>query len=109
MKDWYLFLDDERYPADNIAGFPVVARNVDDALYYIKTYGIPHYMSLDHDLGYGKQTGMDFLKNLSDYMMDNGLQFPQGFKCYVHSQNPVGCENMRKYVDNMIKNLEMEF
>jgi hypothetical protein len=93
---WKLFLDDERYPpTDTLRSNWRIARNVDDAIYYIRIYGRPDYMSLDHDLGYGKQTGMDFCKWLVNWSIDTGWTIPDFF---IHSQNPVGAENMASYL-----------
>ena len=105
---WQLFLDDERYPPDPIKWKDEwkIARNVDDAMWYIKTYGIPGYMSLDHDLGSRKMNGMDFCKTLWNYIMDNDIRIPSGFRYYVHSQNPVGAENMNSYMKKALEVLE---
>jgi hypothetical protein len=35
--------------------------------------------------------------------MDNDLQLPVGFGYHVHSMNPVGAENIRKYMENFLK------
>lgn len=98
---WKLFLDDERYPPDD-DGFSYlwrIARNVDDAMYYIRTCGMPDFMSLDHDLGYGKMTGMDFVKTLTWWCDRRGIS-PTAVNYYVHSMNPVGAENMRSYLES---------
>lgn len=84
--NWKLFLDDERYPVDNRW---VIARNVDDAIWYITNYGMPSFISFDHDLGPFKQSGMD-----NDVNIDN-------FEFYVHSQNPVGAENIRSLLNKL--------
>jgi hypothetical protein len=54
---WKLFLDDDRYPVDNTW---TIARNVDDAIWYVTNYGMPSFIMFDHDLGNFKQSGMDF-------------------------------------------------
>lgn len=90
---WKLFLDDDRYPPqDRVENNWRIARNVDDAIYYIKTYGRPDSMSLDHDLGFMKLDGKDFCNWLVNWCMDTGFTIPM---YYIHSQNPVGVENMR--------------
>ncbi len=43
------------------------------------------------------------IKWLIDYMLDNSLDFPEGFNYSVHSQNPVGKKNIESLVDNFIK------
>lgn len=101
---WSLFLDDERYPAPIKPGWDKfnwkLARNVDDAMWYIRTYGLPDFMSLDHDLGVGKLSGMDFVKTFCGYLLAQGTTWPDDLGVYVHSQNPVGSENMRSYISN---------
>jgi len=98
---WWLFLDDERYPASKDITCHI-ARNVDDALWMVKTYGLPSSMSLDHDLGYGKQSGMDFIIQLCNMAIDDGLDLS---KCViqVHSMNPVGANNMKAYLASFLK------
>jgi hypothetical protein len=103
---YYLYLDDERYPDYN----PLdndrwrIARNFDDAVWYVRTYGMPMYISFDHDLGAPQnRTGMDFAKWLVDYMLDNDI--PVDLLAFrVHSQNPIGAENIRMYLNNFIAN-----
>ena len=95
--NWKLFLDDERYPVDNRW---VIARNVDDAIWYITNYGMPSFISFDHDLGPFKQSGMDLAKWLVGYIMDNDVNI-DNFEFYVHSQNPVGAENIRSLLNKL--------
>jgi len=108
--DWKLFLDDERYPTDN--GW-VIARNYHDAIWYVENYGLPKFISFDHDLAFdhyviGKPhefTGYDFAKWFCQYVMDRELSLPEGFDYYVHSMNPVGADNIRKYMAQWIRDL----
>ncbi len=95
--NWKLFLDDERYPVDNTW---VIARNVDDAIWYVTNYGMPSFISFDHDLGPFKQSGMDLAKWLVGYIMDNDVNI-DNFEFYVHSQNPVGAENIRSLMNKL--------
>lgn len=103
---WKLFLDDERYPGDvydNVHGW-TIARNYHDAVWYVKTYGLPRYISFDHDLGSHTWSGMDFTKWFCNHVMDNKLSLDKiGFSFYVHSQNPVGAENIRSYMNQFIR------
>lgn len=94
---WKLFLDDERYPVDNRW---VIARNVDDAIWYVTNYGMPSFISFDHDLGPFKQSGMDLAKWLVEYIMDNDVNI-DNFEFYVHSQNPIGAENIRSLLNKL--------
>jgi hypothetical protein len=56
----------------------------------IQTRGIPKIISFDHDLG-EEMTGNDCAKFMLNYCIESGLPFP---KCFVHSQNPVGKQNI---------------
>lgn len=105
---WYLFLDDERYPATGGAVIPTIARNVNDAMWLIQTYGMPNHMSLDHDLGDRRMDGMDFLKTLHHFMLDNDVKFPFTFNYYIHSQNPIGAKNMDLFLKDMIRSIGHE-
>lgn len=112
MVAWKLFLDDIRHPNDDMSWR--LARNYNDAVWYIRHYGIPIAMSLDHDLGeheYGlvsvnqrpKENGMDFVKWFCQYVMEGTIRRPKHFEFYVHSQNPVGKVNMMSYFSNFDK------
>lgn len=113
--DWKLFLDDERYPSDNSW---VIARNYHDAVWYVTNYGLPRYISFDHDLAFdhympviiGKPqefTGYDFAKWFANYVMDNDLTLPEKFDFYVHSMNPVGAKNIRDYMSQWLHNYKI--
>jgi hypothetical protein len=100
---WKLFLDDERYPITNDWH---IARNFDDAVWYVTNYGVPYYISFDHDLGHpGNRTGMDFAKWFVIHVTDNELDLPNNFDFYVHSQNPIGAENIRSYMTQWLHTL----
>lgn len=112
MTHWFLFIDDERDLADvtwvnyTRATNPWrVARNLQQVLELIDQHGMPLYVSFDHDLGDGEPTGFDIAKLLVDGDMDEDHRrhFPPGFDFVVHSQNPVGAENIRKYLDNYLE------
>ena len=117
-----LYLDDLRYPPDNHPDWRI-ARNYHDALWYVKTYGLPYHVSFDHDLAdvhydhpdYGHSddfmvkdgapyefTGYDFAKWLCMWIMDNDCDLTD-FTYHVHSANPVGAENIRRYMANFMK------
>lgn len=53
-----LFIDDERYPVDPCQW--MVKRSSHEAIFVIKDYGVPSFISFDHDLG-GDDTSMTFL------------------------------------------------
>ncbi len=95
---WKLFIDDERSP---VTDDWVVARSSADALYYIRQIGIPNEIAFDHDLG-GDDTSMKFLRDLVRYMIDNDLSMPKDFKYSVHSQNPIGANNIHGYMRGIL-------
>lgn len=114
-----LFLDDIRFPPGN--AYPaepnewIIARNMDDAAWYIKYHGIPYFISFDHDLAdehYGlydsaevskaEKTGYDFAKWFCKYVIDNEIALPDNFDYYVHSMNPVGKANIEQYMRNFV-------
>ena len=63
---------------------------------YIETNGFPNFISFDHDLGL-EESGYDCAKWLVDYCLDHNLHLPE-FE--VHSQNPVGKENILALLNN---------
>ena len=114
-RAWTLFLDDIRFPADvryDLGPYKnvVICRTVDDAVWCVEQYGVPTTISFDHDLadvhyiiGDGEKTGYTFAKWFWGYIMDNNLAIPPNFWYYVHSMNPVGAENIRRYMINFLK------
>ncbi|WP_019227239.1 cyclic-phosphate processing receiver domain-containing protein [Sedimentibacter sp. B4] len=84
-----LYVDDLR---DCPQGF-IIARTIEKALYYFENFYIG-ILSLDHDLGLDQQenllpTGYDLVK----IICEKGLRAD---KIYIHTDNPVGRENMYK-------------
>ena len=84
-----LYVDDLRINPD---GF-LVARSYEDAIIMLKRYNI-NILSLDHDLGLDlngdlAKTGYDLVK----YICQNEVNIK---KIYIHTDNPVGRENMYK-------------
>jgi hypothetical protein len=117
---WYLFLDDIRtvdqvgvsYPIEDLL---IIARNMDDAIFFVRRYGIPQVIHFDHDLaeehyvkGQGDKTGFDFAKWICDHILDNNLDFPTDFCYTVHSMNPVGKEKIIGYMNSFMKHLKEE-
>ena len=120
-----LYLDDLRYP--DLHPDWRIARNYHDAVWMVTNYGLPYYISFDHDLAdvhynldsdYGplddfvdgtprgnaprEFTGYDFAKWLCQWVMDNDVCL-NDFDYGVHSANPVGAENIRCYMANFMK------
>lgn len=119
---WNLFLDDERNVED-VTWAPrqvreklldeewVVARSYGDALVEVLNRGFPKFISFDHDLGdETKYTGYDLAKQLveNDIISGNkesrqGYIFADNFDFYVHSQNPIGKENIENLLNRYIQ------
>lgn len=95
-----LFIDDERFPAEN-SGEWVIVRSSQQAISEVYQKGMPSFISFDHDLG-GDDTSMKFLRWLLDELLDDMIAFPVDFKYYVHSQNPVGAENIRSFMEFLL-------
>lgn len=112
-----LFLDDIRFPEDvrydygphsNIR----ICRSMDDAIWAVKQYGLPSFISFDHDLAdnqylldpnKNEKTGYAFAKWFCYYVIDNNLELPAEFNYHVHSMNPVGAKNIDYYMHNFLK------
>lgn len=117
---YYIFLDDERMPWD-ITWVNIrrdyhynIIRTYSEFIAYITMFGLPEYISFDHDLAdqhyghglnndeipydrYNEKTGYDAAKWLVQYCIDKGLKFPD---YDVHSMNPVGSTNIIEYINN---------
>ena len=103
---WRLFLDDDRWPPGEIneSWDWVVARNFDDAVWYVENYGLPHHIAFDHDLGARKMSGMDFAVWFSEHIL-GGENLPAGFTFSVHSFNPVGAKNIHNRMTWLLENV----
>lgn len=124
MTNYSLFLDDIRNPT-NVTWvklpdvFWVVVRNYDEFVNYIQKYGLPEFITFDHDLSfehypiseqnpgnhipydqYTEKTGYDCAKWLISYCLDRGLDFPN---YTVHSMNPVGKSNIISLIESYKK------
>lgn len=87
-----VYLDDLRPVPEGFIGL----KNYEEFCAFIVQFGIPDFISFDHDLGEGK-TGYDCAKFLVEYCLDNGIS---KINFQVHSQNPVGKENIEKLLQN---------
>lgn len=122
-KGYNLFLDDERMPdaagklMENNIYYNVdwcIVRSYNEFVEHITKYGMPEIVSFDHDLAdihynpltwtadfkYKEKTGFDCVKWLVDHCMDSGQEFPIW---YLHTQNPVGRENMFSYITSFLR------
>ena len=98
MKLW---IDDMREPP--YTGEWIVVRSVRQAKVAIHWY--EHQMnedtiliSLDHDAGDFARDGGDYIK-LLDWLEEEGI-VDTGYFFHIHSQNPVGIENMRRIIEH---------
>jgi hypothetical protein len=101
-----LFIDDERFPPTNSHDKWLIARNFAEVKELIKKFGVPNFISFDHDLGENEKTG----KEIANYLIENDLEyentgisdfhFPKNFCFAVHSQNPVGAKNIQCLLEN---------
>jgi len=96
MKLW---IDDVREPS--YPGEWIVVRSVNQAKTAINWY--EHQIgddiiliSLDHDAGDFARDGGDYIK-LLDWLEEEGI-VDAGYFFHIHSQNPVGVENMRRII-----------
>lgn len=116
---YFLFLDDIRepgsvawvkYPLELRMLEMVIARNYDEFVKTITERGDPACISYDHDLDEvtmigGKsteRTGYDCVKWYVGLLEARRSQHPEFF---IHSMNPVGGNNIRRYIQNYHKHL----
>lgn len=102
-SNYVLYLDDERNPM--VGNQPVmIARTVEEAQDIINEHGLPHFMSLDHDLGLDKdgntRTVIEFVIWLAEHFYENG---PPEY--VIHSANPVGAKNIESILESWKKSL----
>lgn len=103
-----MFIDDQRIPR-NVTWIELpnrswqICRNIDEVMQNIWTRGFPEFISFDHDLGLDEPTGYDIAKRLVEMDMDGDIQIPTNFAFAVHSQNPIGAKNIKRYLDNYMR------
>jgi hypothetical protein len=97
-----MFIDDERFPPMNTCEW-VEVRNIKQVNEEIEARGFPQFISFDHDLGLDEPTGFDIAKMLIDRDIDSPGLIPHDFSFYVHSQNPIGAENITKMLHNYLE------
>lgn len=120
VEDGYnLFLDDERTIDNNYdyllskPGFGKLYKSEDwvtvksywEFKQLIEDKGLPRRISFDHDLGERvgiiSPTGLDCIKWLTEYCLDNGLDLTT--ECRYHSSNTAGVINMESLINNFKK------
>jgi len=99
-----LFIDDERWPTTPDW---IIARTPLQAIQAFENYGMPYEIAFDHDLGVSsdgtKMEVMEFVNYLWHLAEEGKLIFPSDFKYSIHSQNPIGAENIRSKMDQLIR------
>ncbi|MFD2292844.1 cyclic-phosphate processing receiver domain-containing protein [Mariniflexile gromovii] len=105
-----LFLDDVRtiemvYDKAMEPEFDIV-RTYAEFVDYIKTNGLPTYISFDNDLGLAEDgtVAPDGLAAAKWLVYESGLDL-RSLKFKVHSANPVAAEQIRGLLNNYIKHL----
>jgi len=99
-----LYLDDIRDPKDSSF---IVVRSFNEAVDFVKTNGVPDYISFDHDLGLepgiNEKTGYDFAKWLVEADLNEEIEIPIHFRFNVHSANPIGAKNIEEYLKGYLR------
>lgn len=97
-----LWIDDIRKSPDDTW---IIAKNSNEAIYYIESNGLPDMISFDHDLG-DDDTSMIIIKYIINSYLDGMLGIPEMFTYRVHSANPVGAKNIIGYMDKFLEFVE---
>ena len=96
-----LFIDDIRECPEGFS----CARTSSDAIDWVKKNGCPDFISFDHDLG-GEDTTMAFVNWFIGGVLDKEIVLPKDFRYNIHSANPVGSENLRSKLENLLAFLD---
>jgi len=105
-----MYLDDLRTPVEE---FDFVVRSYDEAIEVIKKYGVPDFISFDHDLGKDEhgtilKTGYDLAKWIVENDLNATYNLPRNFSFKVHFQNPVGKENIISLLKSYLKHKSIQ-
>jgi hypothetical protein len=106
-----LFLDDLRtiemvYDKSTVDDFDIV-RSYNDFVAYIKTNGLPHFISFDNDLGLEEngELAPDGYAAAKWLVYESGLDLSH-LQFKVHSANPVAAEQIKGLLTNYINHLK---
>lgn len=112
---WKLWLDDIRHPKvfarqqygqDWLEEKYVWAMTIDQAIYYVKLYGPPSFMALDHDLGYDQVAMCErVVPEFLEWLQENHPESPPDYRC--HTSNPEGAKNMIAFMESWKKSLTL--
>lgn len=98
-----IFLDDEREPI-NSRDWAIVRNYFEFINCVLENRYEIDYISFDHDLGEDSLSGFDCVKWLVDLDIQSGGKIlNEDFKWYVHSQNPIGAENINEYLSGYLE------
>lgn len=99
---YQLFIDDDRFPpASWDSTDHKIVRSSQEAIDCVKQFGFPNHISFDHDLA-GDDKAMTFVHWIVNAYLDGELYIPIDFTFYVHSQNPIGAENIHCLMNQLI-------
>lgn len=104
LADYKIFLDDERFPADSLSD-AVIVRDFWEFKRVLADRGVPKYVAFDHDLGDPNYNGKKCAEQLIMMMYDLSPEDIAEFTFDVHSQNPVGAENIRSYLTQFLEEM----
>lgn len=99
---WW-FLDDEREPVAKNNIIWVIFRDGESLISMLDMVGLPDGISFDHDLGEDRMSGHDVAKEILARVVDQQLVVPVEFEFDVHSQNPIGANNIRNTMNDIHK------
>jgi len=125
-----LYLDDVRTPTEDLPGYNPwnVVRNYNEFVSHINKFGIPDFISFDHDLAdehtndyfnqfarqgyqhpdyesYKEKTGLDCARYVAEYCQNNKVPLKG---CCVHSHNPVGAKNIQDFINGFHRHMGWE-
>lgn len=105
LMEYTLFLDDERWPSENLKGSIVICRDAEAFRNTIEALGYPTAIHFDNDLGPGDE-GRHCAKWLMTRIIDRhqslGLPIPT-IDYAVHSQNPVGSMEIAGFMGDIAR------
>ncbi len=88
---WALYLDDDKETRIHPKHYRRAYTSA-QAIEFVKEYGKPYMMRLDHDLG-DDDTTMEFLKWMAE---NSSLDIPY----IIHSENPIGRQNITSFIES---------
>lgn len=101
--EWKLFIDDERNP---VGKNWVIARSSQEAIDCIKLFGtFPQEIAFDHDLG-GDDTSIKLINWMTEMLIDKKYSFHEKFTYSIHSQNPIGKNNINCCMINLLRHFK---